>query len=121
MADDIVAIQKKFGSLNEYSIQVNRWLSKTIGLWPLTSTTSKFEKIMTKILILLCWIIALFVTTLSLLHFILVKEDIITKLKMIGPISYCVGGGLNYAVLLFLRDDIRYCICLLYTSDAADE
>ncbi|XP_043803275.1 odorant receptor 82a-like [Apis laboriosa] len=110
MADDIIAIQKKFGSLNEYSIQVNRWLSKTIGLWPLPSSTSKFEKIMTRILILLCWIIALFVTILSLLHFILVKEDIITKLKMIGPISYCIGGGLNYAVLLFLNDDIRYCI-----------
>ncbi|XP_043803272.1 odorant receptor 4-like isoform X2 [Apis laboriosa] len=110
MADDIVAIQKKFDSLNEYSIQVNRWLSKIIGVWPLSSTTSKFEKIMTRILILLCSIIALFVTIPSLLHFILVKEDIISKLKMIGPISYCIGGGLNYAILLFLNDDIRYCI-----------
>ena len=110
MADDIVAIQKKFGSLNEYSIQVNRWLSKTIGVWPFTSTTSKFEKIMTKILIIVCSIIALFVTIPSMLHFILVKEDIITKLKMTGPIIYCIGGGLNYAILLFLRDDIRYCI-----------
>ncbi|XP_006615241.1 odorant receptor 4-like isoform X4 [Apis dorsata] len=110
MADDIVAIQKKFDNLNEYSIQVNRWLSKIIGVWPLSSTTSKFEKIMTRILILLCSIIALFVTIPSLLHFILVKEDIISKLKMIGPISYCIGGGLNYAILLFLNDDIRYCI-----------
>ncbi|XP_016910451.2 odorant receptor 4-like [Apis cerana] len=110
MADDIIAIQKKFGSLNEYSIQVNRWLSKTIGVWPLSSTTSKFEKIMTRILIFFCMIIALFVTIPSLLHFMLVKEDVISKLKMIGPISYCVGGGLNYAILLFLKDDIRYCI-----------
>ncbi|XP_003691291.1 odorant receptor 4-like [Apis florea] len=110
MADDISAIQKKFGNLNEYNIQLNRWLSKTIGVWPLPSSTSKFEKIMTRILIFLCWIIALFVIISSLLHVTLVKEDIISKLKMLGPISYCFGGGLNYAVLLLRKDDIRYCI-----------
>ena len=110
MADDIAAIQKKFGSLNEYSIQLNRWFSKTIGVWPLPSSTSKLEKIMTKILIFLCWIIALFVIISSLLYFALVKEDIISKLKTLGPISYCFGGGLNYAVLLLRKNDIRYCI-----------
>ena len=110
MADDIAAIQKKFGSLNEYSIQLNRWLSKTIGVWPLSSSSSKFEKIMTKILIFLCCIIALFVIIPSLLHFTLVKEDIISKLKTLGPIGYCFGGGLNYAILLLRKNDIRYCI-----------
>ncbi|XP_003691293.1 odorant receptor 4-like [Apis florea] len=110
MTDDISAVQKKFGSLNEYSIQLNRWFSKTIGVWPLSSSTSKFEKIMTKILIFLCWNIALFVIISGLLHFTLVKEDIVSKLKTLGPISYCFGGGLNYAVLLLRKNDIRYCI-----------
>ncbi|XP_016910423.1 odorant receptor 4-like [Apis cerana] len=110
MTDDISAIQKKFGSLNEYSIQLNKWFSKTIGVWPLPSSTSKFEKIMTKILIFFCWIIALFDTISGLLHFVFVKEDIITKLKTLAPISYILGGGLNYAVLLLRKDDIRYCI-----------
>lgn len=110
MTDDISAIQKKFGSLNEYSIQVNRWLSKTIGVWPLPSSTSKFEKITTRILILFCWTIAVLDTTSGLLHFVLVKEDIIIKLKSLAPISYILGGGLNYAVLLLRKNDIRYCI-----------
>ncbi|XP_061927050.1 odorant receptor 4-like [Apis cerana] len=110
MADDIVAVQKKFGSLNEYSIQLNRWLSKMIGVWPLPSFTSKFEKIMTKILIFFYWIILLFIILASSLHFIFVKEDIVSKLKTLGPISYCFGGGFNYAVLLLRKNDIRYCI-----------
>ncbi|XP_031770825.1 odorant receptor 4-like isoform X2 [Apis florea] len=110
MADDIAAIQKKFDNLNEYSVQFNKWFSKTIGVWPLPSSTSKFEKITTKILIFLCWIITLFVTISSLLHFALVKEDIIVKLKTLAPISYCFGGGLNYAVLLYHKNDILYCI-----------
>ncbi|PBC25209.1 Putative odorant receptor 83a [Apis cerana cerana] len=110
MADDIAAVQKKFDNLNEYSTQFNKWFSKTIGVWPFSSSTSKFEKIMTKILIFLCWIITLFITISSLLHFTLVKEDIISKLKSLAPISYCFGGGLNYAVLLYRKDDILYCI-----------
>ncbi|XP_016910420.2 odorant receptor 4-like isoform X2 [Apis cerana] len=110
MTDDISAIQKKFGSLNEYSIQLNKWFSKTIGVWPLPSSTSKFEKIMTRILILFCWIIAILDTISGLLHFVFVKEDIITKLKTLAPISYILGGGLNYAVLLLRKNDILYCI-----------
>ena len=110
MADDIATVQKEFNNLNEYSIQFNKWFSKTIGVWPLPSSTSKFEKIVTRILIIVCSIITLFVTIPSMLHFILVKEDIISKLKSLGPISYCFGGGLNYAVLLLRKNDIRYCI-----------
>ena len=110
MADDIATVQKEFENLNEYSIQFNKWFSKTIGVWPLPSSTSKFEKIVTRILIIVCSIITLFVTIPSMLHFILVKEDIISKLKSLGPISYCFGGGLNYAVLLLRKNDIRYCI-----------
>ncbi|NP_001229901.1 odorant receptor 37 [Apis mellifera] len=110
MADDIATVQKEFENLNEYSIQFNKWFSKTIGVWPLPSSTSKFEKIMTRILILFCWIIALFDAISGLLHFVLVKEDIIIKLKSLAPISYIFGGGLNYAVLLLRKDDILYCI-----------
>ena len=110
MADDIATVQKEFENLNEYSIQFNKWFSKTIGVWPLPSSTSKFEKIVTRILIIVCSIITLFVIIPSMLHFILVKEDIISKLKSLGPISYCFGGGLNYAVLLLRKNDIRYCI-----------
>ena len=110
MADDIATVQKEFDNLNEYSIQFNKWFSKTIGVWPLPSSTSKFEKIMTRILILFCWIIALFDAISGLLHFVLVKEDIIIKLKSLAPISYIFGGGLNYAVLLLRKDDILYCI-----------
>ena len=110
MADDIATVQKEFNNLNEYSIQFNKWFSKTIGVWPLPSSTSKFEKIVTRILIIVCSIITLFVIIPSMLHFILVKEDIISKLKSLGPISYCFGGGLNYAVLLLRKNDIRYCI-----------
>ena len=110
MADDIATVQKEFDNLNEYSIQFNKWFAKTIGVWPLPSSTSKLEKIMTRILILFCWTTTLFVTISSLLHFTLVKEDIIIKLKSLAPISYCFGGGLNYAVLLYRKSDILYCI-----------
>lgn len=110
MSDDLVEIEKKFGSLNEYSIQFNRWILKPIGAWPTSLCTTRNEKIISKILIILCWSFSLFTLIPGLLHFLLEKEDIYLKLKTIGPLSHYCVGGFNYAILLLRENDILHCI-----------
>ncbi|XP_016910447.2 odorant receptor 22c isoform X2 [Apis cerana] len=110
MSDDLAEIEKKFGSLNEYSIQFNRWVLKPIGAWPASLYTTRIEKIISKILIILCWSFSLFTLIPGVLHFILEKEDTYLKLKTVGPLSHWCIGGFNYAVLLLRKNDILHCI-----------
>lgn len=110
MADDLAKIEKKFGDLSEYSIQFNRWILKPIGAWPASFYKSRIEKIVSKILIVICWISSLFTLIPGVLHVFLEKEDIYVKLKILGPLTHWLVGGFNYAVLLLCKDDIHYCI-----------
>ncbi|XP_017759755.1 PREDICTED: odorant receptor 82a-like [Eufriesea mexicana] len=109
MTDELVAVAKKFGSLSEYSIQLNRWILKPIGAWSSSSSTAR-EKIMSKILVVICSCFSLFTIIPSILRIIFEDEDIYLKLKMLGPISHWLIGGINYVVLLLHKNDIRSCI-----------
>lgn len=110
MTDELLTITGKFGSFSEYAIQLNRWMLRPIGVWPLSSSTTRIEKIVTQIVIIICWSFSLFTIIFGLLQIILEKEDIYTKLKTVGPLTYWCVGAFNYATLLFHKDDIRYCM-----------
>lgn len=110
MTDDPVTVERKFGSLSEYSIQVNRWILKPIGAWPSSNSTTNREKFMSWILNVICWCFSLFTIIPGVLNILLEKEDLYLKLKMFGPLSHWCVGGFNYAVLLLRQGDIHYCI-----------
>ncbi|XP_068970787.1 odorant receptor 82a-like [Bombus flavifrons] len=110
MTDDPVTVERKFGSLSEYSIQVNRWILKPIGAWPSSNSTTNREKFMSWILNVVCWCFSLFTIIPGVLNILLEKEDLYLKLKMFGPLSHWCVGGFNYAVLLLRQGDIHYCI-----------
>ncbi|OAD55462.1 hypothetical protein WN48_04719 [Eufriesea mexicana] len=110
MADELAEVTKKFGSLSEYSIQLNRWFLKPIGAWPESSSTTRHEKILSQISIIICWCISLFTIIPALLRLILEKEDLYLKLKAFGPLSHWIVGVFNYAALLLRKDEIRRCI-----------
>ena len=109
MTDDPKTIERKYNNLSEYSIQINRWLLKPLGIWPVTNSTI-VEKITYRILIVFCWCISLFTTIPGVLNIALEKEDIYIKLKALGPLSHWCVAGLSYAVLLLHKNDIHYCI-----------
>ncbi|KOX73711.1 hypothetical protein WN51_13789 [Melipona quadrifasciata] len=110
MADENRTVEKKYGNFSEYNIQMNRWILKPIGAWPITNSTTTVEKIMSRILTVVCWFISLFTIIPGVLNIILEKEDIYLKLKTLGPLSHWCVGGFNYAVLLLRKSDIHYCI-----------
>ncbi|KAK1131478.1 hypothetical protein K0M31_017762 [Melipona bicolor] len=110
MADENRTVERKYGNFSEYNIQMNRWILKPIGAWPITDSTTTVEKITSQILTVVCWCISLFTIIPGVLNITLEKEDFYLKLKTLGPLSHWCVGGFNYAVLLLRKSDIHYCI-----------
>lgn len=50
----------------QFALQVNQWLLKSLGIWPLTKHSSFIERIVTAILVIVCSILLAFVSVTSL-------------------------------------------------------
>lgn len=92
---------------NNYSLQLNRWILKPIGAWPELSTTSVLEKILSKILRLICHTLVALTVIPSILYILFEEKDIRLKLKAVGPTSHWLMGGMNYCSLLYQKEQIR--------------
>lgn len=110
MTDELAAVETKFGSLSEYSLQLNRWFLKPIGAWPELSSSPRRERIISYIIVIICWCISLFTIIPGVLYIYYEEQDIYFKLKIFGPLSHWCGGSLNYISLLLRKDEIRHCI-----------
>ncbi|XP_043488150.1 uncharacterized protein LOC122515054 [Polistes fuscatus] len=94
-----------------YSIQLNRLFLKSIGAWPLSLSVNFLEKI-----------ISISLTTISscLIGFLLIPCALVTflgressldaKIKMIGPLSFCVMAAIKYYILTSRGITIAKCI-----------
>lgn len=102
--------EENFRVLNDYSLQLNRWVLKPIGAWPPLSSRSWLEKIISIIIIILCSFFVLFTVIPCLLYVILEDESLYVKLKVLGPLSHWFVGGINYTALLLQSKELRDCI-----------
>lgn len=93
-----------------YSLQVNRWLLKPIGIWPYPATASKATKAFSFILFLMCIGILIFSIISCILNVIFEEEDPQVKLKTIAPLSYWLLSSVRYCTLLIRANDIRRCV-----------
>ncbi|XP_017795939.1 PREDICTED: uncharacterized protein LOC108577311 [Habropoda laboriosa] len=105
-----INVTANFDSLSDYSLQLNRWFLKPIGAWPLASPTTKFERILSHLLIFLCYCFILSTVIPSIFHIILVDESLHLKLKLLGPLGHWFIGGINYTTLLLRSKEIRGCV-----------
>lgn len=96
--------------LCDYSLQLNRWLLKPIGAWPISSTTTKIEKIVSLILNIICYSLVLAAVIPCALHIILEDEDIRSKIIAMGPLSHWSLGGVGYTTLLMHGNEIKWCV-----------
>ncbi|XP_043803265.1 odorant receptor 46a-like [Apis laboriosa] len=110
MIDKFVPIKQDNHNLSNYSVQLNRWFLKSIGAWPSSSSTTKLEKIISFVLIIWCYCFICFTVIPCLLHVILEDDSFHEKLKVLGPLSHWLVGGINYTTLLLRNKEIRYCI-----------
>ncbi|XP_003700923.2 odorant receptor 13a-like [Megachile rotundata] len=101
-------IRTDLDSLFDYSLQLNKWLLIPIGAWP--SPTSKIERVVSLILIVIsyCSILA---TVVPCILYVILDDDLLTqKLMMVGPLSHWFIGGINYTTLLLRKKEIQCCV-----------
>lgn len=104
------AIETDLDSLSSYSVQLNRWFLKPIGAWPFFPTTTKFERIVSFILIVVCYSLLISTVIPCVLHLILEENDFVVRMKLVGPVGHWFVGSINYTALLLRGKDIRYCV-----------
>ncbi|XP_076675726.1 odorant receptor 4-like [Andrena cerasifolii] len=110
MTSESPITQTTLGNLSAYSLQLNRWYLKPIGAWPPSLPTLKHERIVSIILIAVCYCSISFTVIPCMLHIMLENEDIRQKLRVLGPLSHWFVGGINYTTLLLRRKEIRLCV-----------
>ncbi|XP_025075352.1 odorant receptor 82a-like [Pogonomyrmex barbatus] len=95
---------------SDYSIQLNRWFLKPVGAWPSSSTTTIKEKVISTILIIICYSLIAYTVVPCILNILFEETDVHKKLRAVGPLSHWCMGGMNYFSLLFRSRDIRRCV-----------
>jgi len=102
--------QSMIKDLHDRSVQLNRWFLKPIGAWPRSSTTSRRERVLSCILIFVCYFLIAFTIVPGTLNIIFEERDIELRLRAIGPLSHWLMGTMNYCSLLLRGTDIHRCI-----------
>lgn len=92
---------------NDYSLQLNRWFLKPIGIWPVS--TSK-ERMLTHGIRFICYSLIAFTIIPSVLYIFFEDQDIDIRVKAIGPVSHWLMGAMNYLSLFLHGREIHRCI-----------
>ncbi|XP_012063236.1 PREDICTED: uncharacterized protein LOC105626548 [Atta cephalotes] len=95
---------------SDYSIQLNRWFLKSVGAWPSSASTTIKEKVISTVLIIICYLLIAYTVIPCILNILFEETDVQKKLKTIGPLSHWCMGGMNYFSLLFRNRDIYRCV-----------
>ncbi|KAG5319437.1 OR13A protein, partial [Pseudoatta argentina] len=113
LADDQFTDSKSIKSITNgwnYSIQMNRWFLKPIGVWPLTLCETTVEKIGCMILTVISCLLICFLLIPCTLCTILVDTDLDTKIRMIGPVSFLLMAAVKQYILIIRSKNIDECI-----------
>lgn len=95
---------------HEYSLQLNRWFLRPIGVWPQLHSTTIAEKLLSKIIQITCYTLIFFTVVPCMLYFYFEEQDLDIKMDSVGPVSHWIMSGINYSSLLGRSKDIRRCI-----------
>ncbi|CAL7936636.1 unnamed protein product [Xylocopa violacea] len=94
-----------------YSLQMCRWLLQSIGVWPLVyEGASRLEHVVSVILMIICFSLLYFVIVPSSHHIFYVEKDLDTKMKLFGPIGYCISSSIKYCYLSMNGGVFKRCI-----------
>ncbi|XP_050581912.1 odorant receptor 4-like isoform X2 [Bombus affinis] len=110
MTNQSVTIGVNAKTNSDYGLQLNRWFLKPIGVWPSSPSTTRFEKIISITLNVICYTSIILTTIPCLVRMFLEDESIYLKVKSLGPVSHWIVSGANYTTLLLRSNDIRQCM-----------
>lgn len=95
----------------EHSLQLIRWLLKTICIWPRSNDISIVDRALSELLIFICYV-TIFSTMIpcGLAIFIEGRENTELKMLHIGPFIYWIMSSMKYFCLILHVGDIRSCM-----------
>ncbi|XP_046835672.1 uncharacterized protein LOC124431615 isoform X1 [Vespa crabro] len=94
-----------------YALQFCRWVLKPIGIWPLIyDGVTKREIIISIVLGFACVSCLCFVLIPSGLHTLIYEKNINVKLKLFGPVGFCLTSTIKYCYLGIKGKAIGRCI-----------
>lgn len=94
-----------------YTMQLCRWILKPIGIWHLVyDRSSQYEKLISITLIFACFSVLCFVLVPSGPYTLLREKDINVKLKLFGPVGFCLTSAIKYCFLGMRGTAIGKCI-----------
>ncbi|XP_015179496.1 PREDICTED: uncharacterized protein LOC107068018 [Polistes dominula] len=94
-----------------YAIRLCRFVLKPIGLWSMIyGHVSRAEKILSVVLAVTCFSTVCFVLLPAGLYTILYEHNINAKLKLFGPVGFCLTSTIKYCYLGLKGQAIGRCI-----------
>ena len=86
------------------------WLLKPMGLWPNSPNASAIEKSFYWLINAACYCLISFLVIPCGLYVALEVQDVYDKLKLFGPLSFCLMAITKYYCLMLYAKDIRECV-----------
>ncbi|XP_076760929.1 uncharacterized protein LOC143429283 [Xylocopa sonorina] len=102
-----LAIEANTNVHSDYSLQLNRWQLKLIGVWPASPATPKLQRIVSVISNVVCYSFLLFTWIICVLHLLLELDIVYVKLGTVGALSHWFVSYVTYTTLLLRGNDIR--------------
>ncbi|XP_015431173.1 PREDICTED: odorant receptor 4-like [Dufourea novaeangliae] len=85
----------------DYTLEMCRWLLTPIGVWPLVKKCAgKHERAMSIVLLLVCFTCLLFVILPSGYNIFFVEKSMQNKVKLLGPVGFCLSSAIKYCYLV---------------------
>lgn len=94
----------------KYSTEMLTWFLMPIGIWPFAAHTNIIIKFFTELLVLICYLLICFLIIPCALHTFINEKDLRLKMKMIGPLSFCLMAITKYCFLVTRRKKILTCL-----------
>ncbi|KAF3054515.1 Odorant receptor 222 [Nylanderia fulva] len=89
-----------------FSIQLNRWILKPIGVWPKSAGVSCGEKYVSVLINISCISLIAFLFIPCATFVTLELEDTYDTIRLFGPLNFCVMGVVKYSSLIIREGDI---------------
>ncbi|XP_076676248.1 uncharacterized protein LOC143373170 [Andrena cerasifolii] len=92
------------------SIEWNRWLLKPLGLWPNWPNAPIIERSLYWLIDTICYAVISSLVIPCSVYLVLEVEEFYDKLKLLGPLSFCLMAYMKYTLLILHADDVRECV-----------
>lgn len=94
-----------------YAMRLCQWILKPIGIWHFVYGRSSLgDKLLSLVLILLCFSLLCFVFVPVGYYIIMYEKDLYVKVKLFGPIGFCLNCAIKYYLLGANRTAIGRCV-----------